>query len=214
VRKPDPIRRLVPADHALIAANFLGDEHFAYFLASHPKTYWLARKRGIEHEDVVQLCWLGVVIAAAKYDESKASFKTFAALWMRATVQKQIEFLSADMRVPDRHVDHPDAGFQDRGSYGRCESIWNAIPAPEPGPVGDFGAALAIALQKLPPDQRVFMEKRYGMNGHDRTPDRELATEFTSLKIAGKPISRKAVACRASRVLSTLRRLMSEEMVA
>lgn len=138
----------------------------AFLRRMYPALYRAARAVGMDHEDIEQCAWVGVVRAAQKYRPGTVSrgrpvgFHTYANLWVRGAVTHAVRRAMARGRagVAVNSGDRPLPG--DRSGRVRCR--WDVTPAARGDPAAAAAARvdLAAALRAMPARTRRVVELR------------------------------------------------------
>lgn len=132
-----------------------------------PSLYRAAKRMKFEDDDIEQLCWLGVIMAAKDFrPDGGASFAIFATIKMRGIVTNQLQRLFASKRfLPD--------GVWMEGWGTLCK-----VPQPEGSIGSELPADIAQAMKNVGPRRKKVLERRFGLDGDGGRTQLELAVEW------------------------------------
>ena len=111
--------RLTAEQQALVEQNRKLAPWWAKYITRR-YSWWL---RGVEMDDIVAVCWVGVCLAASSYDPTKgASFSTWATWWMLSAIQSEMAHHGV-ITIPKGLIDDAQAG---RLSDQQVSRLWLA----------------------------------------------------------------------------------------
>lgn len=114
------------------------------------------RGRGVDHDDLVGVGWLGLLRAAELWDPSRgARFSSYASLWIRALMRRAID---EERDAVGRGVGGRDFGPDDVPDP-------RAVAPPEAALEAERRAWVREALRRLHPRHRRVVELRFGLDG-------------------------------------------------
>lgn len=130
----------------------------AVLYRAHSKLVNLARGYGVDNEELLSLCWLGAAKAAAKFrNDGGARFTTYAVMWMRSEVSRELRLrVRASHRPKHMAID----GTGEDGT-----SLTESIPAKDGGYSREafYSAVEEVVYTKLPPVARDAVASMFGM---------------------------------------------------
>lgn len=157
------------------------------FITIFPKTYHAARRSRLSEEEITQCCYEGMLVAARRYD-GRAKYLTYAAAWMRASVNKQLKKATKEFSAKQfNDIDMEMFLNSSAVKLGKCLRQREVDENESRSQVGVFAKSI------LTPREYEVLCLRYGLEGRCFANLKEIGKMFNLSKERVRQIQFKAL---------------------